>query len=199
MSSSIILASGSDIRQQLLANAGINFSVIIPRVDEPAILAALLAENAKPIDIADTLADYKAQRVALKNTQALVIAADQILVCNGDVFNKPKNKECAKQQLGLLRGNGHQLLSAVVIYEAGQPVWRHVGRAQLVMRDFSDEFLDDYVSSNSPEILASVGCYQLENQGVQLFSKIQGDYFTILGLPLVEVLGFLRSRGVLKE
>ena len=98
-----------------------------------------------------------------------------------------------------LRAKGHQLLSAVVIYEDGSPVWRHVGRAQLVMRDFSDRFLDDYIADSESDILSSVGCYKLENHGVQLLSKVQGDYFTILGLPLIEVLGFLRSRGVLRE
>lgn len=199
MANGIILASGSATRQQMLANAGVSFDVVVPRVDETAILQSLLAENAKPADIAGTLAEYKGRRVAGTAPDALVIAADQVLVCNGKVYCKPQTMDQARDQLIELRGNGHQLLSAVVAFEGGQPVWRFVGRAQLQMRDFSARFLDSYLQSNGSDILSSVGCYKLETTGVLLFSHVQGDYFTILGLPLLEVLGFLRTRGVLSE
>ena len=184
----IILASGSTIRAQLLKDAGVDFSIQIPRVDERAIQQSLLAEQAKPADIADTLAEYKARHVANKFPSATIIAADQVLACNGTIFSKPATMDEAREHLTRLRGEGHQLLSAVVVYEDAKPVWRHVGRAQLVMRNFSDVFLDAYLETAGEEILNCVGCYQLESTGVNLFSRVQGDYFTILGLPLLEVL-----------
>ena len=197
MSASVLLASGSEIRQQLLLGAGVAFNVETSPVDEPSIMAALLQENAKPRDIADTLAEYKGRRVAIKNPDKIVISSDQVLVCEGQVYSKPDTQEQAMKQLQQLRGKGHQLLSAVMIFEDGAPVWRHIGRAQLVMREFSDAFLAEYVQKIGDDILTTVGCYKLESLGVQLFSQVQGDYFTILGLPLIEVLGFLRTRGVL--
>lgn len=199
MTHKIILASGSSARQQLLTNAGVVFDVLVSPVDEAAILASLLAEDTRPLDIVDTLAEYKGMRVSRKHPDHLVISADQILVCNGTIFSKPRDLTEAKIQLGKLRGQGHQLLSAVVIFEDGKPVWRHVGRAQLVMREFSNQFLDAYIKQHNNDLLTTVGCYKLETEGVQLFSRVQGDYFTILGLPLIEVLGFLRTRGVLTE
>ncbi len=197
MSVEVLLASGSAIRKQLLLGAGVAVTVKTSPVDEPAIMAALLAEQAKPRDIADTLAQYKGMRVARSNPDSIVIAADQVLVCEGQLYSKPDDKADAIAQLKNLRGKGHQLLSAVVIFEDGTPVWRHIGRAQLAMRDFSDEFLLKYIEDMGDDVLTTVGCYKLESLGVQLFSQVQGDYFTILGLPLIEVLGFLRSRGVL--
>lgn len=193
----IILASGSSIRAQMLREAGVEFDIHVPRVDEETILNSLLAEGAKPADIADTLAEYKARRIADKSPSAIVIAADQVLACNGQIFSKPRDLKEAREHLQTLKGQGHQLLSAVVIYEEAKPVWRHVGRAQLVMRDFSDAFLDDYLAKAGEDILNCVGCYQLESHGVTLFNRVQGDYFTILGLPLLEVLAFLRTRGAL--
>ena len=193
----IILASGSSIRAQMLREAGVKFDIHVPRVDEETILNSLLAEGAKPADIADTLAEYKARRIADKSPSANVIAADQVLACNGQIFSKPRDLKEAREHLQTLKGQGHQLLSAVVIYEEAKPVWRHVGRAQLVMRDFSDAFLDDYLAKAGEDILNCVGCYQLESHGVTLFNRVQGDYFTILGLPLLEVLAFLRTRGAL--
>jgi septum formation protein len=193
----IILASGSAIRAKLLREAGLEFSVEVPKVDEQTIMQSLVAEKANPTDIADTLAEYKARRIAAKNPHALVIAADQILTCNGKLFSKPADMIQARDHLTALKGQGHQLISAVVVYEAAKPVWCHVGRAQLVMRDFSDAFLDHYLATAGQDILTSVGCYKLESLGVNLFSRVQGDYFTILGLPLLELLAFLRTRDVL--
>lgn len=190
----ITLASGSTVRAQMLHAAGVAISVQPARVDETALIASLRAEGAKPQDIADTLAEYKARQVAAKSATGLVIGADQVLVCNGELYEKPPTLQAARAQLCALRGQGHQLLSAVVIYENGRPVWRTLGRAQLVMRDFSDEFLDQYILEQGDDLLTTVGCYKLEGAGVTLFSRVQGDYFTILGLPLLEVLEFLRTR-----
>ena len=124
----------------------------------------------------------------------MVIGCDQILVCEGRIFEKPKSLGEAADQLRFLRGKGHQLLSAAVVYEDGKPVWRTIGRAQLVMRAFSDTFLETYLDGQGDDLLTTVGCYKLEGAGVALFDKVQGDYFTILGLPLLELLAFLRSR-----
>ncbi|WP_069298471.1 Maf family nucleotide pyrophosphatase [Neptunicoccus sediminis] len=195
----IVLASGSQIRGALLRDAGVEFTTDVPRVDEESILLSLQAEGAKPGDIADTLAEYKARRIADRRPASLVIAADQVLTCNGQVYSKPKSIDEARDHLKSLRGQGHQLLSAVVVYEQAKPVWRHIGRAQLVMREFSDSFIEDYLVKAGDTVLTSVGCYQLENIGVTLFSRVQGDYFTILGLPLLELLDFLRSRGAIES
>lgn len=194
---SVILASGSKTRSKLLKDAGVSFDTVIAKIDEPAIIAALKASNAKPHDIVDTLAEYKAARVGSKHIDKLVIGCDQILVCNKRIYEKAATIDEARENLLSLRGKAHQLLSAVVIFEEGRPVWRHTGRAQLIMRDFSDDFLVHYLQMNGESILSSVGCYKIEETGAQLFSRIQGDYFTILGIPLLEVLGFLRTRGVL--
>lgn len=196
---SVILASGSEIRAKLLHGAGVPFKVEIARIDEPAIIASLKAEQAKPHEIVDTLAEYKAQRVAAKHIDSLVIGCDQILVCDKKIYEKATSIEAAREKLIMLRGKPHQLMSSVVIFENGRPVWRHIGRAQLIMRDFSDDFLDRYIEEQGDGILSCVGCYKLEEAGAQLFSHIQGDYFTILGIPLLEVLGFLRTRGVLEN
>lgn len=196
---SVILASGSAIRAKLLREAGVTFDVEIAKIDETAIIASLKAENAKPADVVDVLAEYKAQRVAAKHNDSLVIGCDQILVCDKQIFEKSTTYDEAYGVLQSLRGKVHHLMSAVVIFEDGKPVWRYMGRAQLIMRGFSDEFLQSYLDENVDSILSSVGCYKLEEIGAQLFTRIQGDYFTILGIPLLEVLGFLRTRGVLKQ
>ncbi len=197
MDKKIVLASGSAIRKTLLQNAGVTFDVLPARVDEAAIKQSLLAEGAKPHDVADALAEYKAQRVAGKFPSALVIGCDQVLVCDGKIYDKATDLAEAEATLRALRGKPHQLLSAVVIYDAGEPVWRTVGRAQLIMRNFSDEFLAAYIERNRADILSTVGCYMLEAEGVQLFARVQGDYFTVLGFPLLDVLEFLRNRSVL--
>ncbi len=195
----VVLASGSSIRAKLLRDAGVIFTTKVSKIDEASIIASLKAEKAKPQDVVDLLAEYKAQRVAVNYSGAIVIGCDQILVCDKKIYEKAETLDEARITLQSLRGKAHQLMSAVVIFEQGKPVWRHMGRAQLVMRDFSDSYLEDYIEQNRDTILSSVGCYRLEEEGVQLFSHIQGDYFTILGIPLLEVLGFLRSRGVLKQ
>jgi len=194
----IILASGSATRAELLRNAGLQFTIERPRVDEAAIKDALQAEQAKPRDVADTLAEIKARKVADRTPEAMVIGCDQILSYHGEVFSKPTDRDDALSQLLRLRGQRHSLLSAAVIYHEGQPVWRHVGEVKLRMRQASDAYLRDYVSRQWDSIQHSVGGYQIESEGVRLFHSIEGDYFHILGMPLLEVLAFLTLRGVIE-
>ena len=194
----LVLASGSEIRAQLLRNAGVSFTVHRPRVDEDAIKAALLAEQAPPRDIADTLAEMKARKVAERHPAAMVIGCDQVLAFDKTVLSKPTDPQDAARQLRMMRGQRHMLLSAAVIYHEGKPVWRHVGQVRLRMRDVSDGYLDGYISRNWDDIRHSVGAYQLEAEGVRLFHSIEGDYFNVLGLPLLELLAFLTLRGVIE-
>lgn len=198
MTDRIILASGSETRQALLRNAGVKFETSIARIDEQSIRAALEAENASPRDIADALAEFKAQKVAMKAPGALVIGCDQTLDLDGKVLSKPTSSGAAIEQLHGLRGKTHKLFSAVVIYENAKPIWRHVGRVDLEMRDLSDSYIENYVDRNWQSIRHSVGSYKLEEEGVRLFSRIGGDYFVVLGLPLLELLSYLSKRGILE-
>ena len=198
MSDTVILASGSAIRAQLLRNAGVSFDVVLPRVDEEAVRASLSAELASPRDIADTLAEAKARRVSHRHPTSVVIGCDQILDYNGQIFAKPSSPLDAINQLQTLRGNTHTLLSAVVVYVAAEPVWRHVGQVSLTMRPLSDAYIQDYVSRNWDQVQHSVGAYKIEEEGARLFTRIEGDYFSILGLPLTELLSYLILRGTLR-
>lgn len=191
----IILASGSKIRAELLKNANLDFSVTLPRVDEEAIKSSLLAESFSPRDVADALAEIKSQKVSAKNPTALVIGADQVLDFSGTIVSKPKDKGDAITQLSQMRGQRHMLWSAAVISQNGKPIWRFVGQVRLYMRHVSDSYLEHYVHRNWQEIQHCVGAYQMEKEGSRLFSKIEGDYFSILGLPLLEILNYLALRG----
>jgi septum formation protein len=195
MSQTLILASGSAIRAQLLAQAGLEFLIERPRVDEDMLRSALLADGASPRDLADALAEMKSLRVSEKHADALVIGCDQVLDFGGQVFSKPRTRAEAHQQLMQLRGKRHSLLSAVVICEAGKPIWRHIGQVRLFVRDFSETWLDGYLDRNWPDIADAVGAYKLEKEGVRLFSRVDGDYFTVLGLPLLDILSYLSLRG----
>ena len=198
MNRPIILASGSEIRLRLLRAAGLDVTATAPRVDEQMVRQSLHAEAAKPHDIADALAEMKAARVADKNPEALVLGCDQVLDFHGTILSKPTNLEQARDQIIALRDQSHKLLSAVVLYDAGKPIWRHTAEANLTMRAVSDAYLDAYLARNWPDLSTSVGGYKLESEGVRLFSAISGDYFTILGLPLLPLLGYLSLRGFIE-
>lgn len=199
MSPSIVLASGSEIRQALLRNASVPFDVVKPRVDEDMIKQSLIAEDATPRDIADTLAEMKARKVAEKHPGAFVIGCDQVLDFGGKILSKPRDLDEARDQLTMLRGQRHQLLSAAVIYHDNEPVWRHVGVVRLQMRSFTDAYLAEYLDRNWDSVRHSVGAYKLEEEGARLFARIDGDYFSVLGLPLIELLSYLTVRGALQE
>jgi septum formation protein len=192
---SLILASASEIRAQLLRNAGLQTDVRPARIDEDMIRLSLEAEGASPRDVADALAEMKAQKISLKNPADLVIGADQVLALKGKIFSKPIDKPQACEQLKALSGQIHRLLSAVVVYQDGKPLWRHIGEVRLHMHPLSEPFITEYVDRNWDSIRWSVGGYKLEEEGVRLFSKIEGDYFSVLGLPLTEFLNWLRARG----
>lgn len=195
----LILASGSQIRAQLLRQAGVPFSVHPARVDEEMIRESLLEEAASPRDIADTLAEMKARKISEKNPGAIVIGCDQVLDHKGVPLTKPETPQMAETQLRLLRKDRHSLLSAAVICEDGKSIWRHIGQVRLRMRDASDEYIEGYVARNWDSIRHSVGGYKIEEEGVRLFTRIDGDYFNVLGLPLLELLAYLTLRGDLQR
>jgi septum formation protein len=179
----------------MLTQAAVPHEVQIARVDEDMIKASLLSEGAAPRDIADALAEMKASKVSDKHPGALVIGCDQVLEHAGTLLSKPDTPEDALVQLKSMRGDRHTLLSAAVIYQDGKPLWRNIGVVRLRMRDASDTYLQDYVSRNWDSIRHTVGAYKLEEEGVRLFSRIEGDYFNVLGMPLLEILNYLTLRG----
>lgn len=181
----------------MLRAAGLAIEIESPRVDEDSLKAALMAEGASPRDVADTLAEAKARKLGQRHPAQLVLGCDQVLDSAGDLLSKPETRKEAREQLVRLRGQTHRLLSAAVLYHEAQPVWRHVGTARLTMRDFSDSYLEAYLDRNWPDLATSVGGYKLEAEGVRLFARIEGNHFTILGLPLVELLTYLSNRGTI--
>ena len=192
--SGLILASKSATRLQLLRNAGLDVQVQGSDVDEEAAKVELLAGGATPKTIAGALAEAKALAVSSRRP-GLVIGADQTLDLDGRLFDKVTSMEAAKARLLLMRGLPHRLHTAAVVARDGAVVWRAESSPTLRMRAFTDAFLDNYLKRNGEALLSSVGCYQLEGEGLQLFDAIEGDYFAILGLPLVELMNFLRSVG----
>jgi septum formation protein len=196
MTATLILASASAGRAALLRGARVAFEVVPAAVDETAVKAGMLAEGAKPRDVADALAELKARRVAGRMPERLVLGADQVLACEGRLHDKPEDVAAAREQLVALRGRRHELFSAAVVFEGGRPVWRHVGRAQLTMRPFSEAALEAYLAREGDAVLGTVGSYRLEDGGAELFSRVDGDVFTVMGLPLLELLAFLRTRGI---
>ncbi|MEM9178625.1 MAG: Maf family protein [Pseudomonadota bacterium] len=194
----IILASGSASRRSLLAGAGVQAQSIKPNVDEDAAKKAMRSEGLSVSNQAMRLAEMKAVKVS-SQVQGLVIGGDQMLNLEGEAFDKPINLEGAAKHLKKLSGKTHTLETAIVIAESGEPIWRHMARPHLTVRTLSDAFIDSYIKSCGPPLLTTVGAYQLEGLGAQLFSKIEGDYFSILGLPLLPLLDYLRIRNVLEQ
>ncbi len=189
----IILASASVSRARVLRDAGVVFDVIPAHVDEESVKAGLKAEHATALDAAETLAELKAVKVSQQNPQALVIGADSILDLNGEWFDKPADLDHAKAHLMTLRGRSHALATAVVVALGGRRIWHHRDQPRLSMRRFSDGFLDHYLAEVGDAVTSSVGAYHLEGRGAQLFESIEGDFFSILGLPLMPLLAFLRE------
>lgn len=195
----LILASGSAARRRILERAGVSFAVETAEVDEAAIIESLESEKARGRDVADLLAEMKALRVSGRHPGAFVIGADQVLSLGFELFQKPGNTVAARAQLRRLRGQTHELSSAVCVARDGAVVWRVVQEARLTMRDFSDAFLETYLGEAGEDILGSVGAYHVEGLGIQLFSRIDGDAFTIQGLPLLPLLDFLRTHGIVRS
>ncbi len=194
----LILSSGSKTRQQMLRNAGVPFEVYVPKVDETAIKQSLIEEKVAARDIADALADAKANSASFMYPNRMILAADQILVFKEKILSKAQTRDEAKETLMLLSGGTHSLVSAAVVYDQGQPVWRQVATAEMKVRPLTDPFIDWYLDTLGNDAFWSVGAYQLEGIGAQLFDQVDGDYFTVLGLPLIPVLDFLRRRNILK-
>jgi len=193
----ILLASASPTRRHLLQQAGIPFNSAVPKFDEEGCKAALKRAGADAAHLAEALAEGKAASLAEIHPDAIVIGADQLLECEGTCYDKPMDRAALCTQLLSLRGKTHRLITAAVLHVEGRIGWRHVDSAELTMRDFSDGFLESYLDSQGERALGSVGGYQLEGQGIQLFARIEGDYFTILGLPLLPLLEALRQAGAL--
>jgi len=193
----IVLASGSAFRQKMLRDAGVVFRVERSEIDERAVEKTLEGSGADPETLAQVLAEAKAVDVSEREQGALVIGADQTLSLDDEVFHKPADMEGARRHLLKLSGRTHQLNSAVVIARDGEVVWRHVGVARLTMRDLDPAFIGRHLSNVGEKALASVGAYQIEGEGIQLFEKIEGDTFTIVGLPLLPLLAELRRLGAI--
>lgn len=192
----LILASQSASRRAMLEAAGVPFEAQPAMVDEDAAKASLGA--IAPRDLADALAELKALKVSHRNPQALVLGSDSLAVLeDGTILSKPRDREEAASHLAMMSGRRHDLVSAAVIAEAGRPVWRHVDRARMFVRPLSDSFIEAYLDAEWPEISGCVGCYRIEGPGVQLFSRVEGSQFTVLGMPLLPLLGYLRERQVL--
>lgn len=193
----IILASGSASRRIMLEAAGLSFGTVLPSIDEEALKAGMVVDGMTPGEIADALAEAKALDVSARHPEAFVLGADQVLVCGGRMFSKCANEAEARETLLALRGRDHELISAAVIARAGKPIWRHSENALMTMRDFSQNFLDDYLALELPAALGGVGVYRIEGRGAQLFHSAIGDQFCIRGLPLLAVLAALREMGAL--
>jgi len=196
----IILASGSAIRHQILTDADVPHSVRTKTIDEDALKSGLLAEGHSPRNVADALAEAKSLAVS-RNTPGLVIGADQVMVMaeNGteQMFDKPRDRDDARERLRAMSGREHQLIGATVVSEDGRPVWRNLATTRLYVRELSDAFIEDYLNAEGDLVTQSVGAYRFEGRGAQLFTRVEGDFFAILGLDLLPLLDYLRLRGAM--
>lgn len=195
----IVLASGSATRARILRDAGVELIIDPPAVDESGIKSALQADGAAAADVAETLAELKAMRVSRNHPGRLVVGADQMLECGGVWFDKPPDLDHARAQLVALRGKTHILTSSAVVVRDGARLWHHTDQARLTMRMFTDAFIDGYLAASGSDIARSVGAYHLEGLGAQLFQRVEGDFFTVLGLPLLPLLDWLRVQDVLQS
>lgn len=191
----LLLASRSAARRRLLEAAGLSFETVDAGLDEARMKRALQAEQPTPGDMARALAEMKAVKVSRERPEALVVGADQVLACDGVLYDKPGDLEQARRALQTLRGRDHVLLSAVAVAANGMAIWHHVDQASLRMRRLTDAALEAYMAAEGAAVLESVGAYRLEGLGAQLFERVDGDYFTVLGLPLLPLLAFLRGHG----
>jgi nucleoside triphosphate pyrophosphatase len=193
----LVLASGSATRRAMLEAAGLALEVLAPGVDEDAVKRAARAEGWQAIQLAETLASLKAERVSRRLPGAVVIGADQVLDCEGDWFDKPADRAAAEAHLRALAGRTHRLATAVSCFKNGAQIWHHSEAPRLAMRNLSDAFIGEYLAAEGEAVLHCVGAYRLEGPGIQLFDRVDGDHFAILGLPLLPLLGFLRQHGAL--
>ena len=194
----LVLASKSASRRAMLTAAGVPFEAVSANVDEESAKAAMRAEGIAPRDLADKLAELKALRVSHREPEALVLGSDSVVALeDGSTLDKPADRAEAAEHLRRMSGKRHELISAAVMAVDGRPVWRVVDRAKMFVRALSDGFIESYLDAEWPEISGCVGCYRIEGPGAQLFSRIEGSQFTVLGLPLLPVLDYLRVRGVL--
>jgi septum formation protein len=194
-----ILASQSSSRRRMMAAAGLAFDVMPAAIDETGLIEAMLAEGQAGRNIADCLAEMKALRVSGTHEEAWVVGGDQVLMLGSELFEKPGSLAEAREHLRRLRGKTHVLYSAACAARGGSVVWRHVAEARMTMRPFSDSFLDRYLEVAGADILGSVGAYHVEGLGVQLFSRIEGDLFTVQGFPLLPFMDFLRVQGLVQS
>jgi septum formation protein len=192
----LILASGSKTRARMLRGAGVAIEIVVPAIDEPELMASLNASGATTSRVAEVLAEMKAQRVAPRFPGRFILGCDQMLECDGLWLDKPADRDHARDQLKMLRGKSHSLVTSAVLMRDEERLWHVTERAEMRMRDFSDEFLEHYLAQAGDDILRSVGAYQLEGIGAQLFQRVSGDFFTTLGLPLLPVLAILREHGI---
>ncbi len=199
MTIGIILASKSQIRSELLLKAGLKFTAIDANIDEKEVKSSYINKGYSARDLADILAAMKAKKLSCKYLDKLVIGCDQIMECNGQILSKANNPTDLADQLKFLRSKSHTLYSACVVYFANKAEWRFIGSATITMRNLSDGYISKYVDDNWDEVKHCVGGYKIENSGISFLSKINGDYFSILGLPIIQLLDYLVNRGVLKH